>query len=457
MSTGSLDPTTLRLALVSREYPPFFGGGIGTYARWIVPALAAAGVRVHVITEVRDEACPRVELHGNVTVHRVRHSMGRGGWTSSAARFAINAGRRVSELAGRGEIDVAEFAECEGAAAAMLLMRGKGAPVPTLVHLHTPSELLFGLRSLSVRALDPSLGAYIQGERLAIRLADRVGAPSRFIALWALEHYALGELPAVIPYAIGPLDDAPPPSAREKNVLYVGRIEPRKGVESLVRAWQRVIRSHPDARLRLAGADTAGAPDGGSLKAFLLSQLNESERATVQFTGRLRPEDLTDEYAWSSVCVVPSLWENFPNTCIEALTHARPVVVSDKGGMAEMFEGTSAGEVFSAGEPESLAGALIAMLNESPKTRAARGRAGRERISHVCDPAAVAHARIDLYRDTIRRCRERAGCSGAGVQAEWKRCEDLLQGDVGTMAMPPLGGAIARWITPARPLNGAPA
>lgn len=456
MSTGVPGPSELRLALVSREYPPFFGGGIGTYARWIVPALAAAGVRVHVITEVRDEACPRVELHGNVTVHRVRHSMGRGGWTSSAARFAINAGRRVIELAGRGEIDVAEFAECEGAAAAMLLMRGVGAPIPTIVHLHTPSELLFELRSLSVRALDSALGAYFEGERLAIRLADRVGAPSRFIALWAREHYALTELPAVIPYAIGPLCDAPAP-AREKNVLYVGRIEPRKGVESLVLAWRQVVRRHPHARLRLAGADTAGAPDGRSLKAFLLSQLSESERATVQFTGRLRPEDLTDEYAWASVCVVPSLWENFPNTCIEALTHARPVVVSDNGGMAEMIEGTNAGEVFAAGEPESLAGALIAMLSESPEALAERGRAGRARISRMCDPIAVARARIDLYRDTISRCRERAGGPRAGVLAEWNRCEDLLRGDVSTMAMPPLGGAIARWIAPARTLDGATA
>ncbi len=442
----------LSIALVSREYPPFFGGGIGTYARWIVPALAAAGVRIHVVTEAHDRSNPRIELTGMVTVHRVPLALGRGGWTSAAARFSINAGRKVAELSRRGEIDAAEFAECEGAAAALLLMRGSGPRVPTVVHLHTPSEMLHELRSLAARALDASLGAYIQGERLALRLADQICAPSRFIADWARQHYGLAETPVVIPYAIGPAPEAPPQTS-DSRVLYVGRIEPRKGVESLIHAWKQVVSHRTDARLRLAGADTSGAPDGGSLKAYLLSLLSETERPTVQFTGRLRPDELADEYAAAAVCVVPSLWENFPNTCIEALTSARPVVVSDNGGMAEMIEGTDAGTVFAAGDPDSLARALSEMLDESPQRRAARGRAGRERILSMCDPDRVAAQRIELYRRTMRRCHEASHSAdgSSALLAEWRRCEGLLQGRTDSMAMPPLGGGIARWITPAQP------
>lgn len=441
----------LAIALVSREYPPFYGGGIGTYARWIVPALTAAGVRVHVVTEAHDQSNPRTELSGNVTIHRVPLAIGRGGWTSAAARFSINAGRKVVELSRRGEIDAAEFAECEAAAAALLLVRSAGPRVPTLIHLHTPSELLFELRSLSARTLDQSLGAYLQGERLALRLADQIGAPSRFIARWAREHYALAETPVVIPYALGPTPIAPPPTS-EPRVLYVGRIEPRKGVESLIHAWKQVVHRHPAARLRLAGADTAGAPDGGSLRAYLLSLLSDAERKTVQFAGRLRPEDLANEYAGAAVCVVPSLWENFPNTCIEALTSARPVVVSDNGGMAEMIEGTDAGTVFTAGDPDSLARSLSAMLDETPERRAARGRAGRERILAMCDPKAVAAQRIELYHRTIRTSRARgsSAVNSSAMLAEWKRCEDLLQGRTDTMRMPQLGGAISRWLEPHR-------
>ncbi len=439
----------IRLVLVSREYPPFYGGGIGTYARWIVPALIDAGVRVTVITEAHDRSSPRVELQGPLTIHRVPLAIGRGGWTSAAARFSINAGRKIAELTRRGEVDLAEFAECEAAAAALLLLRGTGPRVPTLVHLHTPSEMLYQLRSLSSRAVDTSLGSYFTAERLAIRLADRIGAPSQFIASWAHHHYALPECPHVIPYAIAPPADPPPPS-NDPNVLFIGRIEPRKGVESLIRAWIEVRRQHPDAMLRLAGADTASAPQGGSMRAYLQSQLSPADRQSVQFLGRLRPEALASEYAQASICVIPSLWENFPNTCIESMTHARPVVVSDNGGMAEMVADTDAGFVFTAGDPGSLQQALSRILDEPPSERARRGKVARQRIFHMCDPARVAAQRIELFQNTIARCRSRnaPGPIANDMIAEWCRCEDLLRNDTSCLDMPELSGPIAQWIEP---------
>lgn len=450
--------TPVRIALVSREYPPFFGGGIGTYARWIVPALADAGARVHVITEAHDDSNPRVEFQGPVTVHRVPMPMGRGGWTSAAARFSINAGRKVAQLAARGEIDVAEFAECEGAAAALLLLRAvlpKGVPA-TVVHLHTPSEVLYELRSLSTKPLDEPMAAYFLMERLALRQTDIVCAPSHFIADWAAAHYQLQRRPSVIPYAIASVPPAPPVS-KNKDVLYVGRIEPRKGVEALALAWQIVMESHPDARLLLAGADTSGAPDGGSLKSYLLSLLTPHEQRSVQFLGRLRPESLSDEYARAAVCVVPSLWENFPNTCIEAMLHARPVVVSDNGGMSEMIGETDAGLVCRAGDPASLASALVRMLGESAESRARRGAAGRERIRNLCDPARIAAARIEMYLHAIDCAREHPRREPGGMLAEWKRCESLLAGDLHDLAMPGFDGDIARWISIARGDAGADA
>jgi glycosyltransferase involved in cell wall biosynthesis len=437
----------LGIALVSREYPPFYGGGIGTYARWIVPALADAGMRVHVITEAHDQSHPRVEYHGPVTVHRLTMPMGRGGWTSAAARFSIHAGRKVAQLASRGEIDVAEFAECEGAAAALLLMRSilPGGVPATVVHLHTPSEVLFELRSLSTKPLDASLGAYFEMERLAIRLADRVCAPSRFIADWAEDHYQLPRAPAVIPYALAPAPSAAGPSA-SKRVLYAGRIEPRKGVEALILAWKGVHAAHSDAKLLLAGADTSGAPDGGSLQLYLLSLLTPAERASVRFLGRLRPEALIEEYAGAAVCVVPSLWENYPNTCIEAMLHARPVVVSDNGGMAEMIGESEAGLVCRAGDPVTLAAAIGRLLDEPVATRGRRGMIGRERILRLCDPARIAAARIEMYRHAVENASRGSVGARGGVLTEWKRCESLLAGELTGLALPTFDRDVARWI-----------
>lgn len=438
----------LSLVLVSREYPPFFGGGIGTYARWIVPALADAGVRVHVITETADRTHPRIETNGRVTTHRVPLAIGRGGWTGAAIRFSIHAGRRVTELAHRGEADVVEFAECEAAGAALLALRhARSTPrVPTLVHLHTPSEQLFKLRSLAATEADPSLATYFVAERLAMRWADRIGAPSRFIAEWAQAHYGFDETPAVIPYAIAPLPELSPPP-REPNVLFIGRIEPRKGVEPLILAWKRVLAQHPSAVLRLAGADSAGAPDGGSLRAYLNTLLEDHERNSVRFLGRLNAESLRDEYRAAALCVIPSLWENFPNTCIESMSHGRAVLVSDHGGMTEMIGDTNAGERFATGDVDDLAHKLSSMLSEGVKRLTERGAVARERIASLCDPRRVAEQRVGLFHDTIERARARRTAGPAAATLEhWRQAERALAGDVADLDLPDPKPTIARWV-----------
>lgn len=445
--------STPRIALVSREYPPFFGGGIGTYARWIVPALNDAGVRVHVITEAHDRTCPRVEIGGLTTVHRVPMAMGLGGWTNAAARFSINAGRVLARLWAAGEIDIAEFAECEGAGLAhLVLSRAENRP-PTIVQLHTPSEQLFVLRSLSSRRLDASLSAYFIGERMALRLADAVLAPSRFIADWAHEHYRLDVKPDVIPYATGPLPAPPGPAPADHplTVLYAGRIEPRKGVESLILAWNRVAQDHPDAVLRLAGADTAGAPDGGSMRAYLLELLSAQAQDRVRFLGRLGHETLRREYAKASVCVIPSLWENFPNTCIESMSSARAVLVGDQGGMREMIGDSEAGRTFTAGDPDDLARALSGMLGEPRDALARRGRVARQRIEVMCDPATIAMRRIEHMREVIGRARHRREQDqtrhARAMRRSWTQLESLAGGEIPNDLGLPAGAAqVAEWV-----------
>ncbi len=436
----------LRIAIVSREYPPFFGGGIGSYVRWIVPALADAGVRVHVITEAHDKVCPRVEVDGPITVHRVPLSIGRGGWTNAAARFSVNAGKVVARLHRTDRIDIAEFAECEGAGAALMLLGSPAERVPTIVQLHTPSEQLFVLRSLSNRAMDASLASYILAERMAMRLADAILAPSRFIADWAAAHYGFETPPAVIPYATGPLPAPPPPAEGPgMTVLYVGRIEPRKGVESLLRAWRSVCADR-DATLVLAGGDTSGAPDGGSMRAYLTAGLDGATRGRVRFLGRLTPGLLRDEYARADLCVIPSLWENFPNTCIEAMSHARPVLAGDAGGMREMIGETEAGTTFVAGDPDDLTRALGSLLDEGRGRLDERGRAARARIETMCDPRRIASARIDHAHRVIEESTRRTGTHRLNALDEWRRLERTAAGNSEPIGLPTLGATVARWV-----------
>jgi len=448
---------SIGVALVSEEYPPFFGGGIGTYAGQIARALTDAGVSVHVITLAADDTHPRHERDNGITVHRLT-PWPAGTRAGSAAWFAAAAARKVTELAAAGLVHIAEFAECGGAGSALALLNrlnpnSQGARIPSVVHFHTPTEVLFELRSLNEKSITPSLATLEQMERTSILLADGWCAPSRFIADFAKHRYGLPSLPEVIPYALRnrPATTAPVPD--EPRVLFVGRLEPRKGLRVLLSAWRSVVQARPDAELRLVGADTNCGPDGAWYGRWLVSQLPEHVRSRTTIVGPLPPDRLADEQARTRVAVVPSLWENFPFTCIEAMSHARPMVVADQGGMAEMVEGSNAGEIVPSGDDASLAQAIINTLNKPTATLTKRGLAGREKILSMCDPHTVVTQRIEMYRRLIDVNVQKHTASPAQRRQIieqrldlWRRWQTVGERNFEQLDRPPMSARIRPWL-----------
>jgi len=421
----------LRIALVSREYPPLSGGGIGTYARNIAPALAARGCEVHVITQAYPGREPALSIDGRITMHRV--AMGDGA-ADTALAGSIRAARSVARLARELRADVVEFPEYEAPGFAFLLARRIGAlgrlDLPTVVHFHSPTEVNLALNTEAAHAAHGEKGALVTLERWCVRGADMLCAPSRFIAAWAATHYGFDETPRVIPYAIDQLP-APsrPPADGRPVLLYVGRLERRKGVDVLVRAWSRIAERHPEWTLRLVGADTGTGPGGASMRAHLESLLPETLTERTTFAGARPWWSLPEEYAKASACAVPSRWENFPNVCIEAMTCGRPVIAGDHGGMAEMLgDDGEAGAIFRAEDDDACAEAIDAVLARGPASLHAMGMVGRARISAMCDPRAVADARIRLYEDAIEAHARRSRARADEMLGLWRDAQRLCSG-----------------------------
>jgi len=446
---------------------------MGTYAREAIHALTAAGCTVRVITEAHDEAHPRVAAEGRVIVHRIPiHARPEVSARMGLLRFASEAGRLVSELAADGQIDIVEFAECEAAGAALLGLRGLGAQHPghgdpgpegliaeieggraggvdlgVVVHLHTPTEQLFSLRSLRQQTLEADLATQILAERIALREADVVCAPSRFIAAWAHRRYGLRERPRVIPLPVSVRHEES--GSAEKRVLFSGRIEPRKGVEPLLQAWARVVREHPGWTLALAGGDSHTAPGGGLFWEFLSERIPSDIAETIEYLGPLKPDVLERERARAALCVIPSLWENFPYTCSESLAAGRAVVVSHRGGMAEMIGDSDAGVIVRAGDPEALARGLSELLAEGVDRLLERGRAGRARISEMCDPPKIAARRIELYREAVARAAMLTfgGVEGAGPRLQaWRQAQSVAAGRLDALDIPDFASATTSWL-----------
>jgi glycosyltransferase involved in cell wall biosynthesis len=123
----------------------------------------------------------------------------------------------------------------------------------------------------------------------------------------------------------------------QKIVLYVGRFDPRKGIETLVRAMAKLQQSaevsHPDLRLVIVGGSDPSKSDGQEQAriSFLVEELGLAQ--TTEFVGQVGHDRLPDYYTAADVCVIPSHYEPFGLVALEAMACGTPVVASDVGGL----------------------------------------------------------------------------------------------------------------------------
>jgi len=143
----------------------------------------------------------------------------------------------------------------------------------------------------------------------------------------------------------------------QKLILYLGRINAIKGLELLTRAFTELSMSLSDLKLVIVGPD-----DGylSSLKA-LITELRIGDK--VLLTGPLWGEDKLQAYIDSDVYVLPSLYDWFPLTVLEALACGLPVIVSDRCGIASAINGKT-GLSFRYDDKEQLKRALAQMLSD---------------------------------------------------------------------------------------------
>ncbi|BAY38976.1 group 1 glycosyl transferase [Nostoc sp. NIES-2111] len=119
-----------------------------------------------------------------------------------------------------------------------------------------------------------------------------------------------------------------------KVVLYVGRFDPRKGIETIVRAVNKSqLRNSGKLKLIIGGGSTPGNSDGRERDRIegIVQELGMTD--IVSFPGRLNQDILPSYYAAADVCVVPSHYEPFGLVAIESMSSGTPVIASDVGGL----------------------------------------------------------------------------------------------------------------------------
>ncbi len=188
-----------------------------------------------------------------------------------------------------------------------------------------------------------------------------------------------------------------------KLVLYVGRFDPRKGIETLVRAVnESQLRGDRNLKLIIGGGSTPGNSDGIERDRIqnIINELGMSEFTILP--GRLSQEILPTYYAAADVCVVPSHYEPFGLVAIEAMSCGTPVVASDVGGL----QFTVVPEVTGLLAPPQDVAAFAAAIDRillNPQWGEELGQAGRKRVESKFSWDGVATQLGELYTQILQQ------------------------------------------------------
>lgn len=279
-----------------------------------------------------------------------------------------------------------------------------------LIQVHTYHSL-GAVKYRSVSDIPAIASTRLEVEKACLETADRIVATSPQEA----EHMrnlvsAQGEI-EIIPCGtdierLGSIDrlaarselDIPPEA---KVVLYVGRFDRRKGIETLVRAIaQSRLQGSADLRLIIAGGYRPGESDGIERDRIHSIVKDLGLDAITTFPGRLTESDLPIYYAAANVCVVPSHYEPFGLVAIEAMASRTPVVASKVGGLQFTVIPEVTGLLVPPQDEVAFAQAIDRILS-NPEWGDQLGQMGRQRIEIALSWDSVASRLTCLYNTLL--------------------------------------------------------
>ncbi len=179
--------------------------------------------------------------------------------------------------------------------------------------------------------------------------------------------------------------------AQEDNILYFGRIEPYKGLENLVEAFQSVSTALPGWKLLIAGS--------GRLPSALLTQQTRQIEVVNRY---LSDGEIADLLQRARIVVLPYREATQSGVVAAAYAFGRPVIVTRVGGLPEMVVSGKTGLVVPANDPRALARAMHRLARDPHRLR----RMGREALrigSTRWSWERVARAHMDMYSALMAR------------------------------------------------------
>ena len=384
-------PRYLNVLHVTPSMSPQWGGPVAVVSE-LIPALAKEGVHCEIATTIGHRVGDDPMAPPDVPIHVFDSGLPARIWTSYSSAMSRFLSENIASF------DLVHVHEIWHHAAYTAYGAARKRHIPFVMTPH--GEL--GERHLRHKAWKKRIYMSL--------ILDRILHNSDAIhAITAAERNRISKLGYHVPVAVAPngvdpthFEQAPDPSVLLNKypalrgrivILFLGRLNPTKGLSILARSFSRISRNFPDAVLLVAGPDEEG---GRRQMESILRCEGVSER--VVFTGMLSGEDKVVALGLADLFVLPSYSEGFSIAVLEALASRLPVVITKACNFPEVGE-YGAGFVVEPNE-EAVSGA-IGMLLSDPYLRASMGYRGRKLVSERYTWQASAAIIADLYRSLV--------------------------------------------------------
>ncbi|MGB8021574.1 MAG: glycosyltransferase family 4 protein [Candidatus Nanopelagicales bacterium] len=383
----------MRILHLSWEYPPVIYGGLGRHVHALARAQASLGHEVAVITQAPTSEDLRLD-EGPVHVVRAGGRQMQGDLLAHVAAMEQDFIDQGLDLVCRWRPDAIHAHDWMVTHAAVALRRESGVPLTATIHATEAG------RNQGWVSTDLSTAIHCLEWWLA-NTADELITCSQHMreevrALFGVQGAT------VIPNGIEAAEWTCPPGAAERIraahpgrplVVYTGRVEWEKGVQTLLAAVPEIRSHHPDLAVIVAGR--------GSYLPSLREQAEQiGPDADVALLGWVSEDDLRGIVTAADLAVAPSLYEPFGLVALEAAALGTPVLVANTGGLAEFAGNGRLASTFTPGDPRSLAAAVLSDLS-APEAMAARAQRATRALAEQYDWSSIAGQTVSVYNRAV--------------------------------------------------------
>lgn len=396
----------LNICLISREYPPETAwGGIGTYTYQLAHGLLDKGHNVHVICQALD--VDKEYLDNGVDIHRITHKSFfpfKGKFREFGLRWEYSQSvyNKLKEVIDKYNIDIVEAPNFSGEG--FIYSFHKKPPLVTRLHTHFSEVINFLGWD---RTLDRRLSCWF--ENITILQSDLITCSTKAHAEFIARETGINaDKINIVPLGVVLPDiQNGQQIAGNQNpvILFVGRLEKRKGIHILIQAARHVLEDVPNATFIIIGRDSfidrnSVAFSGEkelSYKEQLIKMIPNEYQKNIQFLGYIPPEQLGEYYRLCDIFVAPSLYESFGLIYLEAMSYAKPVIACGVGGVPELIKDKINGILVPPTDVQALKDAIVGLI-KNPLRRYALGKAAREHVERNFNRALMVDNTIDVYR-----------------------------------------------------------